>query len=234
MRYFRPRFNKGQRSELVRLGLLPEQIDSVEDVLQPALAMLLNEDKKPAVQDVGAEFDRLLNALQAAHAALSNLALADDDKPAYAARAETRLRIELASYSLTRTYGSDGPMSKALESIALCETLIAKARADAPTAPARRMLASPFPIKLIHESLLHGWGKAQWPNLRVGANEPPKTLPPFNVHVSASPTAPFRLVVQACYSAMKRPNTDPEKAIKAYKRWLKKERNVPPVSDVPS
>jgi hypothetical protein len=33
---------------------------------------------------------------------------------------------------------------------------------------------------------------------------------------------------------MKRPNTDPEKAIKAYKRWLKKERNVPPVSDVPS
>jgi hypothetical protein len=125
-------------------------------------------------------------------------------------------------------------MSKALESIALCETLIAKARADAPTEPARQKLASPFPIKLIHEALLHGWGRVHLPYLRRSDDGPTKPLAPFNVRVSASPTAPFRLIVQACYSAMKRENTDPERAIKAYMSLLKKERNVPPVSDVPS
>ena len=239
MRYFRPIFDGNQRRELTRLGLLREQIDSVQEILQPALAMLLNEAKKPAVQDVIAEFDGLSKALNAAHKALADLARADDDEPVHAARCETRLRIELVAYAATREGEADGsmndrPMMEALRCIAFFEALIARARPDAALKPARRMLASPFPIKLIHEALLHGWVKAHLPNLRRSDDAPRKPLPLFNVRVSASPAGPFRLIVQECYSAMRRPNIDPDRAIKAYMRWLKQERNARRVSDVPS
>lgn len=213
MKYFRPRFDAGQRLELSRVGLLPVQIDALQEALRIALSALRHEDTKPAVQDVAAEFARLSNALRKAHDALSDLERANDDEPTHWARAEVRLRCDIASFDLTRTLGHDGPLSKALGRIATCEAVVARARADAPTTPTRRMSASPLPVKLIHDALK-------------------QATPAANVLPSASPTAPFRRIVQVCYAAMKRANCDPDRAIKTYMSWLKHERNAGRVSDV--
>ncbi|MBA4178594.1 MAG: hypothetical protein C0505_18845 [Leptothrix sp. (in: Bacteria)] len=215
MRYFRPKFDAGQRIELSRLGLEPAQIDAVQEAMRAGLSALVHEDTKPAVQDVAAEFERLSTALRRASDALSDLARADDEEPTQAARAEVRTRCDIASHKLTGTLGDDGPLMKALWMLAQCNAVVARARKTAPTEPTRRMSASPFPIKLIHDAL-------------KGAT------PPSNIRASASPTAPFRRVVQVCYAAMKRPNGDPDRAIKAYVSWLKKEQNAARLSDVPS
>lgn len=215
MKYFRPKFDAGQRLELASLGLLPEQIEAVQEALRFALWTLITEDTKPAVQDVSTEFARLSKALRQARDALSALARADDDEPTQAARAEVRTRCDIASHKLTGTQGDDGPLMKALWVLTQCNAVVARARKDAPTEPTRRMSASPFPIRLLHKALTHA-------------------AVPANIRPSASPSAPFRKIVQVCYAAMKRPNSDPDRAIKTYMSWLKKERNAAGVSDVPS
>jgi hypothetical protein len=221
----RPLFTGPQRADLSKLGLLPEQIEALENsALRVSVVVLRNEDESPARQDVLAELSTVAKALEAAQSALSKLEAARDEESTHAARAQARGRIDLASYAMTGKLGEEGVLHKLLDNIALAQAITKRAQDGLPTGPTRRQTATPYPIKLIHDALLHGWAVARQAN---------PTLAP-NFDVSAGLKSPFRRVVQLCYEVMQRSNDDPDRAIKGYMNWLRQERNTSREPDVPS
>ena len=222
----RPTFTPAQRGELAGLGLLPEQVTTLEDMaLRVGAAVLRNEDMSPARQDVSAEFKRVADALARAHDALRDLEQAGMDAlTGTAARSQARERIEIACYVMTDKLGEDGVFHRLLLDLAVAQAVVTRAQADAPSEPTRRKTATPYPVKLIHDALLHGFVVAH-------RNKP---MPAFSMEVSAGPKSPFRRVVQLCYEAMQRTNDDPDRAIKGFMSWQREERNARKVSDVPS
>jgi len=194
------RFNPNQRAELLRLGLVPECVDQIEQEGLPQAKLFL--EREPPRADVRAELQGLRDALGEAREAIERLLEAKDTVPhLYAARRKIYgggqrhmmggLRLDETSKSLQTAVGV---VSEALDRL--------------PPEPVRHQSADPFPIERIHSAVQLGLIRAlrepQDPHLRP----------------SNSPTSAFRRIVGVCYEAIGAPTSDPERAIKAYvKEW---------------
>lgn len=229
-----PKFNAEQRTELCAIGLFAEQIEDLEEVLCVAVAVLSSEATKPALQDVRTELNDVSAAFRALHDALTKLESAVEHEPTLAARVAARNRIDFASCELTRKMGADSAIAKALEHVAMCEPIVSLAIQRMPATPTRRMTASPYPIKLISDALLRGFGRYLWGPVGETTTRHVDQPKQMNVVPSGSPTSDFWRVVQVCYAAMNRSNTEPERAIKAFLKWQRTERNVRNKTEVPS
>lgn len=226
MNHLRPRFTDQQRAELASLGLLTQQIDSLEDdALRLGAFALRNEDQAPTRADVIAEFDKIADALEAARRALSALEAARDDVPAHTARVKVRRHIELASYGMGAGIGDEGLCHEVLYQVAALRAIVRRAKAVVPKGPTRHKTAAPYPVSLIEQALLKGWIAAH--------HDQPR--PALNCPASKALKAPFRRVVQLCYEAMGRPNEDPDRAINGFMTWKRKQvQNTLELGDVPS
>lgn len=221
----RRRFTPDQRRALIRLGILSQQIDALEDVvLGIGSVVLRNEASAPARAEVQREFAKVRNALEAAHRALTDLEAARDGVPAHVARMQVRGSIELTSYSMGEGLASEGILHRVLSGLFVARAVVDRAIAYVPKAPTRHRTASPYPVSLVEKALLHGWATAH-------RDQP---MPAYNCPAASGPTAPFRLVVQICYEAMGQTNDDPERAIKAFMKSKRAGRNAQRASDVPS
>jgi hypothetical protein len=110
-----------------------------------------------------------------------------------------------ASLKHTRATRTD-TIAGAIESLSKLRAVLERARNELPREQRRHRTASPSPVALLDEALLRGF---------VLAHESGRT-PRYTVKRSSTPNSPYRRIIEICYVAMGRSNTDPEQAVKAF------------------
>jgi len=215
-----PNFTADQRKQLAKLGVLPEQIESlrvvlplVKRVLQPPPGR--NATKK-LLDDVSKHADALATLLakmwsqtDATHAA----AMIEVEQRYWKARPE-----------------DIGP-SSAHNVIPRLTALANSARdavASMPPGQARHRTGSGRPIRWIDDALLSGWIVAQGPReVRIiDGMEFKAALPPYPDKFHPHESGQFIEIVAVCYEAAGAPlNFEPLAAIRAYVRGKKRQRD---------
>jgi hypothetical protein len=211
------KFSDAQQKQLAELLVVPEQIAQLERVLPLCRAMRSNA---PPMDDVRNELLRIEKALRKAATELSRFAKASSSVPALQ-EAFTRVQCEFFEMP---DHGE--VIEKARLALASPLTAISRAQRELPTEQ-RRPSAPWWPIARIHDALVLGWGRAKYP-VRHGqvttvcATAP---IPPFPHIPSTGPKNKFRLIVGICYDLMDDTHdSDPERPIKAFCQWYKKDR----------
>jgi hypothetical protein len=134
-------------------------------------------------------------------------------------------RVVATSYNAS---GDTRTIEQAADALASALEVVRRVQAELPKQQRRSNAASPLPVQLIHEALLRGKGKA-YVRVREGEGDdspPPDRTPRFPFKPSIGPKSAFREVVGICYAAIRgTEGRDPQRALKNYMRWLKKERS---------
>lgn len=190
-------FSAEQRSRLLALGLVQEQIQELEQTLPGNAAWL----KKPPSRKL--VFSELDLAEKAAARALKKLRTLDDETTAtgYRAVAAALMSVGATEVSVDAT----SVVSSAIEALEKLPAVFAAARANAPPGPWRFRSANPKVIDRIDSALLRGFTRHYRP-----------PFPPYEIRISASANSKFRSIVSICYEAIGAGNNDPERAIRAY------------------
>jgi hypothetical protein len=189
-------FSAERRQDLVRLGVTVAQIAEIERVLP--ICRVLIEDHSP-LTDARDELDKLIAALRAAQRIL---------KPPTKAAREALNRWQMAAYSLGHPMGSDPDFFAALDLDILIDAAREGRRSLGPD-QRRSHAAHPEPIRLINDALVRGWAMEHANKFPVWYRKRPRK---------------FREIVQIAYEAIgAERDYVPEKALRAYSAWLKKE-----------
>ena len=172
----------------------------------------------PALADVRAPLDDLVEKARATASSLESILKAPVQE---GARMEAKGRLLQSIFMLhpdrcisdgrgtdffERTDDREDEAIRLLHKLRELEEVAKHARKHMP-ATASRSVAHWYPIAYIHEALRHGWVKST-----LSRREP--------IPASASSTSPFRRIAGICYAAAKAPNHDPERAIRAYLKYL--------------
>jgi hypothetical protein len=211
-----PWFCADQLSDLKRLGVVKAQIAELETVLP---ACLLVSARHTPLQDVRGELISTKIAIKGAKSKIQRLSL---QRGMTAAAFEARERVQLASHKLGRGFRFE-EITKALESLEALETAVRQAITDLGDRQRRMTTAEPWPIQLIHEALVRGWGKD---GKDIKTRPFPKIMSPSLSHTPTSKRSVFSQVVSICYQAAspRVENEGQERAIRAYLKLLKRQR----------
>jgi hypothetical protein len=191
------RFSAARHRDLNNLGVIDEQIGELEAVL-PMCKLLIESGAR--LGDTRDDLDKLIKALRTVERVVSGRTKA--------AR-EALNRWQMAAYARRHPLGSDPEFVRILA----LDTLIGSAR-EAMRALGRDQrrshAATPEPIQLIADALVTGWAKRK-----------PDTQKPAPY---CMPLRKFREIVQYAYEAIGAPKDYvPERALRAYRDWRKKD-----------
>jgi hypothetical protein len=188
-------FSAERREDLARLGVSKAQIVELEAVL-PQCKILT--DDHASLTDIREELGRVTEALDTLQRAI--------EAPTKATR-EALNRWQMAAYSLGHPMGSEPSFPDKVDLAALAEAA-RQAYKDLGSEQRRSHAATPGSVRLIDDALVRGW-------IRYHANE--------RMHPYKRPRK-FREIVEYCYEAIDvRPDTNHERARRAYSTWRKKE-----------
>lgn len=223
-------FSPEQRQALAALGVVPEQIEAVEDVLPECRAAM----RTPApMDDVRGELTKLSRAMDNAARTMSRLEGAREYQPALLEAFE---RIQTESFKLDSIVDSAGYdlIERAIDALTFAQACVDRATAGLPTEQRRR--ESPWwPVLRIHQALVLGWELAYYPSRhgKAPSGAAASAQPPFpHVPSMGLKKKPFRRVVSICYDVMRgQYGSDPERQIRAFCAWYGKQREAETSSD---
>jgi hypothetical protein len=196
------KFSAQQRDALVQLGLFPEQIELLEQLL-PECAFAVR--KQPPRTELDSKLQAIERPLMRAREAFATLR-----RQQSAAAGEALLRIRLVDPAPL----DDGARSgdDALErAIDRALTVLSIAQNPKRAGQQRHKRAALFPTGKIAAVLQEGFRR----HYESNGSAPPR----YTLRVSRS--GEFREIVSICYEAIGEPDTDPDRAIRAY---LERER----------
>lgn len=207
-----PRFTDNQRQQLQRLGLLPQQIETLEASLPLSRILLKNPAPMAEVREELRDLHKAIKKVQKATAKIS-----EGTTPA---RKEAYWRLQWAATELEREKITIVDLvglefTKPLDWLEIGHKFTENALDNLPKQQ-RRKQADSRPIERIDKALLEGFTKA---------HKPP--FPPYTLKVSSSDGSTFRQIVGICYEAMGQEHCDPERAIKNYLRITKHRSGTP-------
>jgi hypothetical protein len=192
-----PRFTDDQRVRLAQLGVVTEQVQTLEGILGLLRAML---SPAATLREVRGALDDTRKQARAAHHAITKLLSSQ-----YVATREARVRVQVAESDMGLEVGAVPEAAAA--SLQTLLTVLAQARGALSNEQRRSEAASPWPVARIEKALLDGFVAHHDP--RREGPMPPRTLLP-------SRNAEFLEIVEICYRASVGRETSPDRAIRAY------------------
>jgi hypothetical protein len=212
-------FTAGQRQQLAKCGVLPEQVEQLRHALVAIKCALQPPPGRNATAKILADVTKHAEALAAL---LANMWNQTD-----AAHGQAMIEVEQRYWE--ERPDDIGP-SSAYFVIPQLAALADAARAALEAMPkdqARHRTGSGEPIKRIKDALLRGWIDAQGPrDVRIiDGREYKAALPPFPDKFHARESKQFREIVAVCYDAAGAPRDyEPLAAIRACARDEKQQR----------
>jgi len=212
-------FSKNQRKDLADLGVIDRQVTELQRVL-PSCREDLRDP--PTLTDVRDELLDLVRNTEAGSSALQRLATGANSRSAPHLR-EAVIRVQMASLNLDQDIED---IDLALSALSRIAASAAQALTDVGTEQRRTRRANWRPVHRIHRALILGWGKAHYPRARAEDVVTSLRSPPFPHIPSTGVKSPFRVIVALCFDAIHQSrDSDPERAVKSYVRWLRSRKS---------
>lgn len=217
-----PDFSAGQRKQLARIGVLPEQIEQLRHALIEIKRVLRPLPGRNAAVKVLTDVTRHADALAVL---LANMWNQTD-----AAHALAMVEVEQRYWKARPDDIGPSSAHNVVPRLAALADAARDALRAMPKAQTRHRTGSGKPIRWIDDALLSGWIDAQGPReVRIiDGMEFKAALPPYPDKFYAHESEQFIGIVAVCYEAAGAPRDyEPLAAIRAYVRSRKRQHDEP-------